>query len=359
MRANTSIGPTDILVHIGSPKTGTTYLQDCLDRKRTDLLDAGVLYPATPWLNHVRHLLGPLRWFRNDPALQAEADDLWHGLVGDVRAHQGRTIISAENAVIANPDMIGQIVDDLGRDHVQVLITARPVADVLAGFWQEEVRWGATITFDQWVDGVLESAARPNAHPFWACHDHAAIVERWVEATNAQQVTVAIARPDQPSAITNAVEQLLGVPGGMLTHQGNDTARTNRSLTMAEVELVRRLNAVMTDPSRPAQMDEILRLATIDRLVEGRRPGRDEPAARPSRPVVESLVPVSVEVVERLRAANVRVIGDPDTLVADPLRFDETGYMTYDEQDHLRVDSAVLIIEHLLRSGDGAGPHRG
>jgi hypothetical protein len=35
-----------VIVHIGTPKTGTTYLQDVLFRNQRRLAGAGILYPA-------------------------------------------------------------------------------------------------------------------------------------------------------------------------------------------------------------------------------------------------------------------------------------------------------------------------
>ncbi len=352
-------GPSDIVVHIGAPKTGTTYMQDRLNQRRAELLRLGVLYPDTPWLNHVQHLLGPLRWFANDATQQAQADQLWDGLLTAVRAHHGRCVVSAENAVIANPAMISQIVNDLGPDRVQVLLTVRPVANVLSSFWQEEVRWGATDTFETWLAGALQALDGPSLHPLWACHDHAAIAQRWSEVVGPDRVTVVIAQPDRPATVTDIVEQLLVLPGGTLAHPDADTARANRSLTMAEVELIRRLNVSRSGPQGVPQMGEVLTLATIERLVEGRRPGPDEPRPQPPRSVVQTLEPFSRQSVTRLQALGVHVVGDPETLVADPLRFDEAGYTSHDRSDHLRLDSAVLLIEHLLQDRDDRGQSSG
>jgi hypothetical protein len=36
-----------VVIHVGTPKSGTTYLQDTMWESRAALLDAGVLYPAT------------------------------------------------------------------------------------------------------------------------------------------------------------------------------------------------------------------------------------------------------------------------------------------------------------------------
>jgi hypothetical protein len=40
-------GPKRVLLHVGTPKTGTSYLQDVLFRNRELLREHGILYPPT------------------------------------------------------------------------------------------------------------------------------------------------------------------------------------------------------------------------------------------------------------------------------------------------------------------------
>lgn len=41
-----------VLVHVGTPKTGTSYLQDVLFLNRDSLQDQGILYPADRFDEH-------------------------------------------------------------------------------------------------------------------------------------------------------------------------------------------------------------------------------------------------------------------------------------------------------------------
>ncbi|WP_220793149.1 hypothetical protein, partial [Nocardioides stalactiti] len=49
-----TVAPVDVVLHIGSDKTGTTTVQQALRRSRQVLADHGVLYPRSP--GRVRHV---------------------------------------------------------------------------------------------------------------------------------------------------------------------------------------------------------------------------------------------------------------------------------------------------------------
>ena len=73
-----------VIVHVGAPKTGTSYLQDVLLRNRETLLrDAGILYPAERFDAHFLAALDlmQLPW----GGLEQEAIGAWDRLAEEVR----------------------------------------------------------------------------------------------------------------------------------------------------------------------------------------------------------------------------------------------------------------------------------
>ncbi|MFA6575721.1 MAG: hypothetical protein WCS84_09900 [Nocardioides sp.] len=50
-----------VLLHVGTPKTGTSYLQDVLFRNRRTLHSAGILYPADRFDAHFLAALDLMR----------------------------------------------------------------------------------------------------------------------------------------------------------------------------------------------------------------------------------------------------------------------------------------------------------
>ena len=77
-----------VLLHVGTPKTGTSYLQDVLFRNRPELAEAGVLYPADRFDAHFLAALDLMRlpW----GGLETQAEGAWGELARRVREHHGK-----------------------------------------------------------------------------------------------------------------------------------------------------------------------------------------------------------------------------------------------------------------------------
>src|ERR1044072_2231107 len=84
-----------VFLHIGSPKTGTTFLQEVLWTNRDALREAGVKYPGSRADAHflATQDLRELVWHGHvDPAVPGA----WDRLVTEVRTWPGASVISHE-----------------------------------------------------------------------------------------------------------------------------------------------------------------------------------------------------------------------------------------------------------------------
>ena len=83
-----------VLLHVGTPKTGTSYLQDVLFRNRAALARAGILYPADRFDGQFLAALDLMRlpW----GGLEAEAIGAWDRLASRSGSWDGTAIISHE-----------------------------------------------------------------------------------------------------------------------------------------------------------------------------------------------------------------------------------------------------------------------
>ena len=92
-----------VWLHIGTPKSGTTYLQDLMGRNRQQLAADGVLWPGEDWRDQVRAVRDVLDFFPNgvdNPAIRG-----WWATVRDrILAWDGpAAIMSMEWLVHARP----------------------------------------------------------------------------------------------------------------------------------------------------------------------------------------------------------------------------------------------------------------
>lgn len=101
-----------IILHVGTPKTGTSYLQDVLHRNGRVLAEHGILYPGNRFDAHFLAALDLMRlpW----GGLETEAVGAWERLAAQVRQHRGTTIISHEILARASRAQVDTALRDLG-----------------------------------------------------------------------------------------------------------------------------------------------------------------------------------------------------------------------------------------------------
>jgi hypothetical protein len=137
-----------LTVHIGAPKTGSTYLQRLLYDNRERLLrDQGILYPDVSLRGFGHHdiafLLGggyPVWAVPQDKPLSLLADELKQAVAG----HMGDIILSSEDFYLCpNPRGLRRFLDDTaaarGRD-VRILVYIRRQDDMHESWYNQTVK---------------------------------------------------------------------------------------------------------------------------------------------------------------------------------------------------------------------------
>ena len=241
-----SLLPRDaILVHIGVHKTGTTALQADLKRSRSSLGQHGLALPnstITP-LRAGRALVGgEVAW--DSTASRQERLAMWTTFASDVAAEPGRLILSSETLCHAGDRQAKRLIDDLGPSRVHLLVAFRPLAALLPSTWQQYLKSGKHSTYDEWLSGVLaepQRTRRPIA--FWQRNDVAVQLARWSALLGADRVTAVVVDGRADLKVRRCIENLQGLPPGLLDPP-RDPGRSNRSLTVAEAEMLRQVNIV-------------------------------------------------------------------------------------------------------------------
>jgi hypothetical protein len=305
---------TRVFVHVGAPKTGTTYLQRRLFRNREALAARGVLYPYGDPGQSFRSMndFRGTGWGANRPEHYAGE---WEAVAGRVRGWGGPTaIVSNELLGNAAPDRISAGLARLGDAEVHVVFTARDFARQLVSDWQEHVKHKHTVTLDKFVDDLVRlgiDAPSPFGEMFWGLHDAARVLQRWESVVPAERIHV-ITLPD-PSGPADALwRRFCSVTGIDPKSVPELRGRANTSMGVVETEFVRRLNKrVRRMPAR--DYDPLVRRKLAEGVL-GNRSGR---LTLPPEHVDWS-VQRSRELVDVLRARGYRVVGDLEELVPRP-----------------------------------------
>lgn len=235
-----------VFLHVGTPKSGTTFLQSLWWKHRDALAAHGLLLPGSGLEDHFHAASLVCERAEIVDRLDEEQRQVWRRLVAQTAAAESDVLISHELFAPATPDRARQAVADLvaAAGEVHLLLTVRDLARQLPSAWQQNVKQGSTETLREFWERV----ERHEPGGFWTFHDVSRVLARWAAQLPPDRVHVVVVPPSgsPPALLWGRCCEVLGVdPDGWdLT-----TERSNESLGLAEVEVMRRLHAA-TPPQR-------------------------------------------------------------------------------------------------------------
>jgi hypothetical protein len=301
------------LVHIGPPKTGTTYLQSAFHSSRAAVSAQGVHYagPTRQPTAAVQAVLGtPSPNTGEVPSLGQ-----WHGLVREVkRSKKSRVVISSEFLADATPAAIRTVVDDLDRERVHVVVTLRPLARIIPSQWQQFIQSGVRKPFDGWLDAIFNDPSKVSP-TFWRRHRHDELIARWADVVGPENITVVALDDRDHAMVTRVFERLVGLREGTLVA---DHDLSNRSMTMAEVEIVRAFNQQFFAEglSRPLHT-QVMRFGAAS-YMKSRPPAADAQRVEAPQWALDRAGEIARGMVDAIGASGVRIIGDLERLTEVP-----------------------------------------
>lgn len=305
-----------IALHIGVHKTGTTALQAALADARPELLEAGVLYPGRRPAHHGAALamIGK-SWGWRGRGGEVPDQRAFNRLAEKAGQASGRVMISSEHFCEADQATAATVVERLGIDRVQVVVTLRNLAHLLPSSWQQYLKYGVRAGYEDWLANTFEPPSERTISPsFWKRNDHGALIERWASCVGADRVTVIVLESVDRSAMFRTFAQLLGVDESLLVDRMNLTS--NRSMTAQEAELLRLLNVRVRNELPWPEYERLVRNSAARGMVEGRTPGADEPRVHTPDWALDAAAERGADAARRIRASGVRVIGDLDLFAA-------------------------------------------
>jgi hypothetical protein len=297
-----------VYLHIGEPKTGTTFLQDALWKNRARLTRQGVQLPGYNPYDHFR----ASRDLRGAPRPASDPADPWIGewdvLAAEALHIRERAVISNELLAASSPQQADRAMRSLVRAEVHVVATVRDFAALLPAEWQESVKVRGTTAWEPWLDEVVAAEHvehRRRQSWFWRVHDTLAILDMWSKHIPPERVhVVTVPRGNSADSLWGRFAAVAGIdPAGFDLTQ----SRRNSSLGFAETEFLRRLNQALPDDLPDwFYTREIKKLLAHDVL-------RNRPAL--SRPVLPSSTLAWAEkqaesLIAGLREAGYHVVGD-------------------------------------------------
>jgi len=332
-----------VIVHVGLPKTGTTFLQRVLARNRQALHAAGVLYPG-PGSDHffaAQDLLDrPFKGHR-DPRVEGA----WLTLTGQARGIASTVVISHELLATARGAVIDRLLDDLTPREVTVVATVRDLPRQVLAVWQEDVKNGSTRSFDEFLRRVQRTSDADDrlSKPFWKLQDAPEILALWAERLPVGRVVVVTVPPSgQPSSLL--WQRFCSVIGVSPTGLDADVPRRNVSLGAAETELLRSVNAGTAPYLDWPTYRRLVKRLLAEQILASRR---SSPRLRLPEAGRDWALERGAAMAEALAGAGYPVIGSLDDLRSTPAGSPDSVAWPPDDSDQLAAATEAIVA--LLR----------
>ena len=335
-----------VYLHVGAPKSGTTYLQNVMWHNRGTLAERGLLYPGGDDVSaHVWaafDLRGAFFDGHRDPVTRGA----WSRLVEEIRAWDGTALISQELLAPAYRKHVARAMRDLDFAEVHIVYTARDLARQIPAHWQEDVKNRSAMAFGDFLDGLRDPATTrsPWVREFWRMQDAAGVLERWARHVPPEHVhVVTLPPPGAPHGLL--LERFCEVLG--VDPEGLDTSGVfaNPSLGVAETELVRRINVATRESVEWPVHDVYVKHDLAQSVLTARKGATRIRLPEAHLPWV---LERSREITEAVREAGYRVVGDLGELLPGP-----TGGTGDSDPDRVCedevLDAALDALAQVLR----------
>ena len=239
-----------VFLHIGEPKTGTTFIQQVLWSNRAELAAQGVVLPGHHPQDHFRASqdLRGIEKLASDPAGPWTGD--WEILASQAKQPGKTAVISHELFSAADSGQAAHAVRSLQPAQVHIVLTVRDMATLLPAEWQETVKHRNARSWEDWLSDVIDREsvdADRRQWWFWRVHDTLAILRLWAEHVPPERIHV-ITNPPRGSAAGLLWERFASLLSIDPACADLSRARPNASLGMAETEFLRRLNQALPGP---------------------------------------------------------------------------------------------------------------
>lgn len=303
-----------VFLHIGSPKTGSTFVQRVLWSQRDRAERHGLLLPLGS-AREQRYAALDLHQSGGVAFDGTPVTGWWSRALAAAAGWDGDVLFSDEHLCLAEDEQAARAVAGFGNlgAEVHVVITARDHGRQLPSLWQESVKGRSTVTLADFLDEAADPE-RGYGRFVQRVQGYADLARRWGAGLPAGRVHLVTVPP--PGAPRDLLWQRFA---GVLGLPHSDFAlgvRGNESLALEQVELLRRLNAALGDRlARPGPYPAAVRRGYV----------RDVLAGRPGTPLVltgadrRRAAEQAAAVVADLRTfAGLEVVGDlADLLVGE------------------------------------------
>lgn len=344
-------GSQRVFLHVGPPKTGTTYVQSVLWTNRKDLREAGVLLPGRGRTAHFS-AAGDLRGrVKTRGGGGGRLTGRWDRLAAEVREWPGTSVISCEWLAPASDQQVERALASFGSAEVHVVATLRDLGRVVPAVWQEQVKNGKSFTMSEFLGLLAHPVPDSYGELFWSVQDPRQMVGRWGRHLPPDRVHV-VTLPGSGAAPDELWTRFGSLFVSDPSEYDTTGVRANPGLDPAAAELLRRVNADLSGRMRKNSHSPLIKQLLHGELTK-------EQSGRKTRLPVEAVAPIAATAqaaVEWLRDSSHDVVGDLDELHVDTTPRETS--LPEDSPDDEVSRAAVHAMTALLLTMQADGAHK-
>ncbi|WP_056606095.1 hypothetical protein [Nocardioides sp. Soil774] len=325
-----------VFLHVGTAKSGTSYLQDLWWRHRDELRERGLLLPGSGRRDHFTAAAVVKGMTAVVETLGERERSAWQRLVDETREWPGDVLISNEHFADSPPAAAAAALaqGSSAAEEVHVVLTARDLGRVLPSAWQQRVKMGARQPYRRFLATVRRGE---DDQKFWRYQDVPAIAARWSSGVPPHRVhLVVVPAPGAPR--DELWQRTAAVLGLDTTGLATEAQRPNDSLGLVEAELLRRVNELVPRAERSPALTRHVKGTFVPQALAGVAPGESYVVPERHRGWIRER---SEAVVAELRSGGYDVVGDLEDLLPPPPREGRTPDEAGD--DELLVAATAVL----------------
>ena len=323
-------------LHVGPPKTGTTYLQSLLHQNRQLLRGRGLLV-----VRRTKQQYDAASEITQRKAARATKvpKGVWSSLVKDVLHFEGDAVLSHERYSLATTEQNERMRDDLADRELHVIFTLRDLTGVVSADWQESVKNGSAGTWTEFCKSVIDDDGKLLRKRTRALRS----LRAWSKVLPPEQVHI-VTVPPSGAPRELLWERFCSVLGVDTLGTSTEQPRGNQSMGQVEVELLRRVNelpeSALSVHDRRPELKHFLAEEALNQRSGKTRVSIDretfDAARRESRAIAR-----------QVSKSGFDVVGDLDDLTS--ATFKDPAPDANDVSDAELVDAAIDAIAALSR----------
>jgi hypothetical protein len=301
------------ILHVGFHKTGTTAIQTSLHHSREELSEQGITYLFARALaqHQAAWSLSQRLWGWKGRGGATTPASYWLKFAKQVDATPGTVVASSEFFSEINVEQIQKIRNDIKTKDVQIVFTIRPLVKLLSSSYQQYLKYGIKVTYEQWLHAQLDQPGTTKMTPsFWQRNFHGTSIANWAKVFGAKNVTVMVVDETQPQELYDQFNNFLGLPKDFLKEQKTGG---NRSLSVEEIEFLRELNVQFPKERSWSEYTIFIRENAIKAMTDGKFPEGGKKLLTPQW-AQDVSAELTAQSVEQIKASGVRVIGSLESL---------------------------------------------